>query len=326
MQFATTGSKSSFPFFLFHLHTLLFAPFLSSIHGNHSRFVAWLRRKPIRCEPRILFSFLLFRKSRVYSPVWIRGCLEDAAGDEMVREKARREGKRKVLLTMCRSDMIVRGEEGGTYCVWFEFVEEFCCFVCESSYTDLFSSRELWDLIRFWYRVEDASWFFTNVVSLPQLAEHVHDDGNKRVGSFDGYAIPTGENGKKYGVCQTRFIPFLLSCPICFAQMIELKYFVTLLFHFVAILFFFPVIFLLFPIYDLTIINFFFQNFYPPINHLLIHYFSIPFSSYSTKCCDNIFLLRSKLFDSDWKGTIGYETFRSKETVGAGLFCPSMAT
>lgn len=189
MQFATTGSKSSFPFFLFHLHTLLFAPFLSSIHGNHSRFVAWLRRKPIRCEPRILFSFLLFRKSRVYSPVWIRGCLEDVAGDEMVREKARREGKRKVLLTMCRSDMIVRGEEGGTYCVWFEFVEEFCCFVCESSYTDLFSSRELWDLIRFWYRVEDASWFFTNVVSLPQLAEHVHDDGNKRVGSFDGYQL-----------------------------------------------------------------------------------------------------------------------------------------
>lgn len=41
----------------------------------------------------------------------------------MVREKARREGERKVLLTMCRSDMIVEGKREER--IVFEFVEEF---------------------------------------------------------------------------------------------------------------------------------------------------------------------------------------------------------
>lgn len=118
--------------------------------------------------------------------------------DEVERYVVREKGKFSWRCVGVFCDMILcREGGGGGYCVWFEFVEEFLVVVRESSYADLFSSCELWDLIRFWYRVENAWWFFNNVRFINQLAERVHDDGNKRVGSFDGYAIPTRWKWKK---------------------------------------------------------------------------------------------------------------------------------
>lgn len=90
----------------------------------------------------------------------------------MRRWGVRRGGKKESSLddvSECSVIWFCERRKGEEYCVWFEFVEEFLVVVHESSYMDLFSYCELWDLIRFWYRVENAWWLFSNVVSLTWL-------------------------------------------------------------------------------------------------------------------------------------------------------------
>lgn len=219
MQFATTGSKSSFPF-LFHLPAsyAVVCPFPLLHTRKPLSFRGLIKEKTYSMRAENLIFLSSFPKV---------SCVFFGMNSRMLGRcgwrwdgtwKGTSRGRKESSLDDVSEWYDCGGEERGTYCVWVCW--RVSCFVCESSYTDLFPSRELWDLIRFWYRVEDASWFFTNVVSLTQLAEHVHDDGNKRVGSFDGYAIPTGENGKKiWWQCLSDAIYSLssLSCPICFA-------------------------------------------------------------------------------------------------------------
>lgn len=118
------------------------------------------------------------------------------------------EGKRKVLLTMCRSvDCVIwfcERRKGEEYCVWFEFVEEFLVVVHESSYMDLFSYCELWDLIRFWYRVENAWWLFSNVVSLTWLR-------NMMMGTKE-LEILTDTRFQRWNFCSNCLVFFHFEC------------------------------------------------------------------------------------------------------------------